>query len=292
MEKIMAFSLDLAKKIKDISRPRETREDIVEYYQEKYPGQKTDKKGKVTYEWKSKLVSDLQGFTTAKDGGLMKKKDIARRFENRRDKFGNVKRWEDTPPGPKQREEYKALGEYLPPKPPDGIHVFGNICVRYQDQPCESRNISVTIEGDEMQLLLETFDMQIIVNKYMMIDVDDEEPTITECPCPPDRDDQEEEEKESEEEEEEEKEETEPAYFDECRCEFDIEPIEDETLSGILIPQKPTKPKPNKGAKTKTKYPQLFEQQEKEPRKLKTQEEIIAELDEWDKNRKKQEDNS
>jgi ribosomal protein L25 (general stress protein Ctc) len=195
MVKIMAVNLELAKRIKEISTPRQTREDVVEYYQEKYPGYKTDKKGNVTYEWKSKLVDDLQGFTTSKSGGLQSRASVARRFQTR-----GGKSWEDSSPSAKQREEYAALGEYLPKKPPSAVQVDGQVCVRYQDNPCEPRNISIILEGDEMKILLEQMDMQVIINKYMVVDLDDDEPTITECPC----------------------------NGDYCECDFTITPIEDE----------------------------------------------------------------
>lgn len=163
----MAINLELASRIKELSTPRETREDVVEYYQEKYPEN-----------WSRKLAEGHQGFTTGKKTTFQSITSIQRRFQAR-----GGKRWEDTNPSAKQREEYAAHGEYLPPKPPDAIRVDGNVCVRYQDNPCETRDISITLEGDEMKYLLETYDMQVIINKYMLIDLDDDDPTIEECPC-------------------------------------------------------------------------------------------------------------
>ncbi len=191
----MAVNLDLAKHIKAISKPRETREQVVDYFRDKYPGSKTQKGGKVIPEWKGKLSDVLEPYTTSKSGGPQKHEYIMRRFQAR-----GGKSWEDTAPSKKQREEYKALGATLPRIPPTGIHVTGTVCVRYQDQPCEPRNISVVLEGDEMVILMETMDMQVIINKYMMIDLDDDEPTISECPC----------------------------NGDDCQCEFSLMPLDEE----------------------------------------------------------------
>jgi len=163
----MAVNLDLAKKIKDISTVRKTREDVVDYYRDKYPAN-----------WKAKLAEEHRAFTTSKSGDMMSKKNIERRFQSREGKS-----WESRKPSKAQQEEYAMHGEYLPKKPPSAIEVHGNVCVRYADQPCEPRFINVVLEGDEMEYMLETMDMQVIINKYMMIDVDDPEPTIAECPC-------------------------------------------------------------------------------------------------------------
>lgn len=164
----MAINLELASRIKELSTPREpTREAVVEYYQEKYP-----------HNWKAKLAQQHQGFTTAKGGGLMSIKNIERRFQSRKGRS-----WEDTKPSAKQQEEYAAHAEYLPPKPPSGIIIDGDICVRYADNPCETRHINIVLEGDEMKYLLENYDMQTIVNAYMPGPIDDDDPTIAECPC-------------------------------------------------------------------------------------------------------------
>jgi len=190
MGKIMAINLELAKRVRDVSSPRESREDVIEYYQEKYPGQKTLKNGQVQYEWKKKIVdAELALNPNAKRASLNK----------RYQKEKGVERYLKGKPKPEVQAQYKALGEKLPPKPPAGITVTGTVCVRYQDNPCEPRTFTVTLEGGEMRVLLESFDMQTIINKYMMIDVDDAEPTISECPC----------------------------NGDDCECDFEITAIEE-----------------------------------------------------------------
>jgi hypothetical protein len=236
-------SLELASKIKAASTVRETREDVIEYYQERYPGQKIDKKGNITYEWKTHLVEDLQGFTTAKSGGLMAKKDIARRFQ--KDTKTGKMRYETSKTTKSQQEEYAALGEYLPRKAPNAIRVHGNICIRYMDNPCEPRYIDEIFEGEELKYLLQEMDMQVIVNKYMEISLDEPEPTLEECSC------------------------SDP----DCTCDFDVEAVNTSTTT---VKNKRAFSGGNKGATTKTKLPGLLQSMKsKQQTKPKTQEELI-----------------
>lgn len=144
-------------------RPRETREDVVDYFQKKYPGTHIDKRGKVTYDWKSELVTALQPFTRGRLGLMQSRASVARRFQKR-----GEQEYHETSPSAKQQEEYRALGATLPGIPPDAIRISGTICIRYQDDPCEEREVDELFEGDDLDFLLQTVEpMQSIVNLYM-----------------------------------------------------------------------------------------------------------------------------
>ena len=237
--------LKLASKIKAVSTVRQSREDVIEYYQEKYSGQKVDKKGKITYEWKSRLVEDLQGFTTSKSGGLMEKKDIARRFQ--KDTKTGKMRYEVTKPTKSQQEEYAALGEYLPRKPPNAIRIYGDICVQYRDNPCETRYIDEVFEGKALNYLLQQMDLQVVVNRYMEIALDDDEPTITACEC----------------------------GSDDCECDFQVEAVETGSKSQK---QKRAFKEGNKGATTKSRLPTFLQNMKASQNKLKSREELLQDV--------------
>ena len=80
---------------------------IIEYYRDTYPGQKKDKRGEITYEWKTRIVSDLQGIAKNKQGEDMSRASIARRFQSGRES--------GAPTTAKARAEYAAVGQKLPP---------------------------------------------------------------------------------------------------------------------------------------------------------------------------------
>src|ERR1022692_3130988 len=84
-----------------------TKEEIVEYYQDKYPG--TGKNG-----WKQHIIHDLLPFTprTGKDPA----KNLSKRFDPQR--LDN--------PEPRNKGQYEAIGMTLPPKemrPPSAFKV-------------------------------------------------------------------------------------------------------------------------------------------------------------------------
>ena len=125
---------------------RETKQDIVDYYQHQYPG--LGKNG-----WKQHLVHDLAEFTG------MKPKSLEKRFERR---LHN--------PEPRNAQQYKEFGETLPPMPPSGgYYIHGTIWILYSDGSCEEREIEEMITGEDAQTLLEsTADsmLQQLINQY------------------------------------------------------------------------------------------------------------------------------
>lgn len=67
---------------------------------------------------------------------------------------------------------------------PYGVLIEGTICVKpHVDYSCESRYITERFEGEELAYLTETMDMQVVINKYMGIALDTQDPTMSECPC-------------------------------------------------------------------------------------------------------------
>lgn len=146
----------------------ETRDEIVAFFEKHYPGQKVDKKGKITEEWKGKLADRLASFTRDKNGQPMSKKNVMRRFQNRQGK-----RWQDTPPSDRQKAEYKALGKTLPPIiPPGGFHVWGKGKIKYSKK-CETVKIDEYITGKAAEFLAKTGDVQVVLNSYNELAADD-----------------------------------------------------------------------------------------------------------------------
>lgn len=82
-----------------------SKSDIIEYYRDTYKGVKETKKGPI-YEWKTRIVSDLQGIVVGKNGEPMSRANIARRFQSGR---------ENQAASPRGKQEYASLGQKLPP---------------------------------------------------------------------------------------------------------------------------------------------------------------------------------
>jgi|SRR5579872_225186 len=95
-------------------RRLETKAEIVEAYQESYPGKGKGGRGLA---WKQALVSDVlrvQGHTPENTDPKEYKrltKNIGKRFESRL-----------ASPEPKNKEEYKTIGQTLPPVPPEEVN--------------------------------------------------------------------------------------------------------------------------------------------------------------------------
>lgn len=141
--------------LRDVLEYPETREEIIEVYRERYPGVKTQKNGRVIEEWKGKLAADLEGMTG------ISRKNLMRRFQNR----GN-KRWEDTEPSARQEEEYKKLGETLPPiVPHGGFHIWGIVWIKYSKE-CVDRDIDIYVTGRDAEFLAKTAEVQVVINLY------------------------------------------------------------------------------------------------------------------------------
>jgi hypothetical protein len=138
------------------SMPRETKADIIAYYQAVYPA-----KGKGS--WKQRLVNDLAGITGLKPKNLEKRFDTQRR--------GN--------PELRNAAQYQELGDQLPPKAPEGgFHISGVVYVNYSDG-CEERYIDIEVKGGDAEKLVlmaaqEQAD-QGVVNAYNELDVDEKQ---------------------------------------------------------------------------------------------------------------------
>lgn len=153
---------DITKAMREITT-RKTREDVVDYFQEKYPGSKMNKNGKEIFEWHRKLAEEMQPFARGAKGQQMSIPNLMRRFQKR----GGVDPF-DKEPSRKQQAEYEALGATLPPMIPEGgFHITGTICIHYADDPCEERDIDIVIDGEDARKMVENPDMQAIVNVYM-----------------------------------------------------------------------------------------------------------------------------
>lgn len=244
----MAIDCNFARMVKNISKPRETRGEVVGYYQSRYPGVMRSKKGEPILTkkgeeiplWKSKLSEALQPFTVGKNGKPQVKDSIMRRFQAR-----GAKRWEDIKPSKKQQEEYKKLGAKLPYLPPEeGINISGTLCMKYQDDPCEDRDFDIDMTDDDYEFFLQSYDPQSIVNVYMMAPADyglsdepgrqNEIPAMRACTCPQSAD-------------------------GECTWDIEIAPLGE----GFAAPTE--KPKPNKGFTSPVRRTEIFK--EKKPRK-------------------------
>src|SRR6266702_3097193 len=145
---------DIYSQVLDESEPRETKADIVEYYQSTYPG--FGRGG-----WKQRLVNDMAAITG------MKPKNLEKRFDPQR--LNN--------PEDRNADQYAELGEQLPPKPPEnGFHVEGTIWVQYSEE-CVDREVDFDIAGDEadelVRLAFAGLGNQAIANSYNETDLDD-----------------------------------------------------------------------------------------------------------------------
>lgn len=184
----MAVNCDLARLVKNVSRPRETREEVIAYYMARYPGQKTikdKKKGEsIRYEWKERLTDAIQTLRPESQ-----RKNIARRFQAR---GGNETPWKGGRVSKAQQEEYKAIGARLPYIPPEeGVRITGTLCLRYADNECEDRYFDIQMTGEDFDFFLQSFELQSIVNVYMFCPADyglgddpREIPALWACECP------------------------------------------------------------------------------------------------------------
>ena len=162
---------DFYEKFQEVLEFRESRDEIVEYFQQKYPGVvKARGKAHAKPLWKEQLASRLSELTG------ISQKNLERRFEKRGDR-----RWQDIKPSAKQREQYKELGKLLPPiMPPGGFHIYGTIYVQYSED-CAEREFDEIIYGGAAEYLVRSGgDIQVILNLYNDIPV--EAPGASECP--------------------------------------------------------------------------------------------------------------
>lgn len=150
----VAFTPDsVASAIKNARKPFETRDAVIQYFQEKYPGQKILKNGQVRYEWKTKIV----------DAELALNPDAKRASLNKRyQKEKGVERYLKGKPSPEQQRQYKALSDMLPKE----YHVRGTICVKWSPGFCEARKIDLTLSGENAKRLSSDFDIWAIYDAY------------------------------------------------------------------------------------------------------------------------------
>jgi hypothetical protein len=129
------------------SRMRETKQDIMDYYQRRWPNM--GKNG-----WKQHLVHDLSEFTG------MKTKSLEKRFDKQR----------RNNPEPQNAEQYRAFGETLPPMPPSGgYHITGTMHILYSGGSCEEREVDEMITGEDAENLLAAAAdnmLQMLINQY------------------------------------------------------------------------------------------------------------------------------
>lgn len=153
--------MTLSDQVNAVGIPRTAREDIFAYYRAEYPGSKTLKSGKTAYEWQSQLATDLSQVVGIKRASVM------RRFQKRGEKGATIEKAVSKG----HEDEYQALGESLPPKPPDGgYHIKGVVWIKFSDGECEPRDVDEYITEDDATMLANAADadlVQMIVNHYM-----------------------------------------------------------------------------------------------------------------------------
>ena len=155
---------DLFEQIYEVTPRRESKAEIVEYYQQEHPRN-----------WQASLVHDLHPFTNVKN-----EHNLARRFNP--DRINN--------PGRKsEQSEYREFGLTLPPKLPEGagFHIEGTVWMKFSDGDCEEREVDETIVGDEAQALarMASFDMQDALVRHYMEDALYDEPSARIGGCEP-----------------------------------------------------------------------------------------------------------
>jgi hypothetical protein len=130
------------------SHMRETKQEILDYYTQRYPGM--GKNG-----WKQHLIHDLAPFV-----GDVKPKSLEKRFDKKR----------RNDPEPSNAEQYKELGKTLPPMPPSGgYHITGTMHILYSGGSCEEREVDEVISGEDAQNLLNAAAdnmLQMLINQY------------------------------------------------------------------------------------------------------------------------------
>lgn len=144
------------------STPRESKSEIVEYYQAEYGD-----------EWKTHLVNDLKPHAP-----LTRKESLARRFAaDRIEKEG----------GFLTKRQYRSLGKDLPPIPPEGgFSIKGTIYVKYSDE-CVERDVDEVVSGDDAKALVREAQagmLQKLINYYQHGDTSRQGPGAGECEEP------------------------------------------------------------------------------------------------------------
>lgn len=133
----------------------ESREAVINYFQNKYPGQKTLKNGSVRYEWKEKIVDAELALNPG-----TKRASLSRRYQ--KDTRTGKMRFEATQPSKSQQQQYKELSSMIAKQ----YRVRGTLCVKYSPGICETRKIDISFTGVNAKALGENPDLQSIFNMY------------------------------------------------------------------------------------------------------------------------------
>lgn len=166
--------MSLCSDILDVSDPRESKSDVVEYFKEKFPGSKTDKKGRTIEAWRSHATTAYQNAYEEVTGNPIKRASAAREFQGKRGESS----------GKANKAIWEKIGEGIPPRPPeDGYKITGTVWIKFSEE-CEERDIDETIDGKEAKKLAEwAFNDeecqgtgQKIINYYMEEDIDSNSP--------------------------------------------------------------------------------------------------------------------
>lgn len=155
--------MSFCEQLHEAGTPRETKADVTAYYKARYPGVRTDSKGRTIAAWRSKATTEYARVT-----GLSRA-SAAREFQGVRGASS----------GKKNAAIWKRIGKDLPPAPPEnGYRIRGVIWVKYSDD-CEERHIDETITGKAARALslMECDDAtQAVANYYQHDDIDEEGP--------------------------------------------------------------------------------------------------------------------
>lgn len=148
---------DLHAQIQAISHVRESKQDVIEYFKEQYPGSKMDSKGRKIEKWRGEAANALSEVTGLSHDSAL------RRFQGTRAESSKVTN--------KTKAEFKAIGEKLPIKPPPGgYHIFGTVYMKFSSGDCEEREVDEYITGeeaDELANMSNGHTGQAVVNHYM-----------------------------------------------------------------------------------------------------------------------------
>lgn len=172
---VMFDSASVGDAIASSRKSLESREAVIKYFQEKYPGQKVLKNGSVRYEWKEKLVDAELALNPS-----AKRASLSRRYQ--KDTKTGKMRFEATQPSKAQQEQYKSLSGMIPKQ----YRVRGTLCVAYSPGICETRNIDLTFTGVNAKGLSENPDLQSIFNMYQYGKVQPDTMALTQAggrPC-------------------------------------------------------------------------------------------------------------
>lgn len=178
--------MGLLDQIYAMGKPRTSKADVVEAYQQRYTG-----RGQAG--WKQHIIHDLLGMQDITVSSVGKKeyarlaKNMARRFDS--GKNSKYKRGLSAPE-PHNAKQYEELGKHLPPKAHTGFWLGGTIWVKYSGE-CVERDIDppmhISIKTAQRLMNMTQAEMeQAIANAYQADDpeakIDDKGPNACHPP--------------------------------------------------------------------------------------------------------------